>query len=93
MADVATVQQLLPGWVMDWPSQGADIAAIPALALRSVEVLRDGAAAQYGSDAIAGVINFNLKDSASGVLSKLSTVSTAKVTAPQQFLLLTKALR
>ena len=46
-------------------SQGADIAAIPALALRSVEVLRDGAAAQYGSDAIAGVINFNLKDSAS----------------------------
>ena len=44
-------------------SQGADIAAIPALALRSVEVLRDGAAAQYGSDAIAGVINFNLKDS------------------------------
>lgn len=46
-------------------SQGADIAAIPALAFRSVEVLRDGAAAQYGSDAIAGVINFNLKDSAS----------------------------
>ena len=46
-------------------SQGADIAAIPSLALRSVEVLRDGAAAQYGSDAIAGVINFNLKDSAS----------------------------
>jgi len=33
-------------------SQGADIAAIPALALRSVEVLRDGAAAQYGSDAV-----------------------------------------
>ena len=46
-------------------SQGADISAIPALAFRSVEVLRDGAAAQYGSDAIAGVINFNLKDSAS----------------------------
>ena len=32
------------------------------MALKSVEVLRDGAAAQYGSDAIAGVINFNLKD-------------------------------
>ncbi len=46
-------------------SQGPDIAAIPSLALRSVEVLRDGAAAQYGSDAIAGVINFNLKNSAS----------------------------
>ncbi len=44
-------------------SQGPDIAAIPSLALQSVEVLRDGAAAQYGSDAIAGVINFNLKNS------------------------------
>ena len=46
-------------------SQGPDVAAIPSLALRSVEVLRDGAAAQYGSDAIAGVLNFNLKNSAS----------------------------
>ena len=46
-------------------AQGPDISAIPALALRSVEVLRDGAAAQYGSDAIAGVINMNLKDSPS----------------------------
>lgn len=44
-------------------SQGPDVSAIPALALASVEVLRDGAAAQYGSDAIAGVINFNLKNS------------------------------
>ncbi len=46
-------------------SQGPDIAAIPSIALKSVEILRDGAAAQYGSDAIAGVINFNLKDSPS----------------------------
>ena len=46
-------------------SQGPDIAAIPSLALNSVEILRDGAAAQYGSDAIAGVINFNLKNSSS----------------------------
>ncbi len=46
-------------------SQGPDIGAIPSLALDTVEVLRDGAAAQYGSDAIAGVINFNLKNSAS----------------------------
>ncbi|MCY4120805.1 MAG: TonB-dependent receptor plug domain-containing protein, partial [Acidobacteria bacterium] len=37
-------------------SQGPDISAIPAIALRQVEVLRDGAAAQYGSDAIAGVL-------------------------------------
>ena len=48
-------------------SQGPDTAAIPALALKSVEVLRDGAAAQYGSDAIAGVMNFNLKDSNEGL--------------------------
>ena len=47
-------------------SQGSDISAIPAIALRQVEVLRDGAAAQYGSDAIAGVLNFQLKDAASG---------------------------
>ena len=47
-------------------SQGADTAAIPALALKSVEILRDGAAAQYGSDAIAGVMNFILNDSNEG---------------------------
>ena len=47
-------------------SQGADISAIPVLAFKQVEILRDGAAAQYGSDAIAGVMNFVLKDSADG---------------------------
>ena len=47
-------------------SQGPDISAIPPIALRQVEVLRDGAAAQYGSDAIAGVLNFQLKDASSG---------------------------
>ncbi len=47
-------------------SQGPDISIIPAIALRQVEVLRDGASAQYGSDAIAGVINFQLKDASSG---------------------------
>ena len=47
-------------------SQAPDISTIPAIALRQVEVLRDGAAAQYGSDAIAGVMNFQLKDAASG---------------------------
>jgi iron complex outermembrane receptor protein len=45
---------------------GPDIGSIPTIALRSVEVLRDGAAAQYGSDAIAGVLNFNLKNNRSG---------------------------
>ena len=47
-------------------SQGSDISSIPAIALRQVEVLRDGASAQYGSDAIAGVINLLPKDSPSG---------------------------
>ena len=49
-------------------AQGVDISPIPALALKRVEVLRDGAAAQYGSDAIAGVMNFVLKDSPSGAM-------------------------
>ena len=47
-------------------SQGPDLSAIPAIAVKSVEVLRDGAASQYGSDAIAGVINFTLRDEAQG---------------------------
>ena len=47
-------------------AQGPDLSAIPAIALRQVEVLRDGASAQYGSDAIAGVMNFLLKDARSG---------------------------
>ncbi len=47
-------------------SQGPDISTIPAIALKQLEVLRDGASAQYGSDAIAGAINFVLKDSNQG---------------------------
>jgi len=47
-------------------AQGPDLSSIPAIALRQVEVLRDGASAQYGSDAIAGVLNFLLKDADSG---------------------------
>ena len=47
-------------------SQGPDIAVIPGLALEQAEVLRDGASAQYGSDAIAGVMNFVLKNDRSG---------------------------
>ena len=54
-------------------SQGPDISAIPAIALRQVEVLRDGAAAQYGSDAIAGVLNFQLKDAPSGGAIELNS--------------------
>ena len=47
-------------------SQGPDISVIPSIAIRQAEVLRDGASAQYGSDAIAGVMNFQLKDARSG---------------------------
>ena len=47
-------------------AQGQDTSPIPAIALKRVEVLRDGASAQYGSDAIAGVMNFQLKDSYQG---------------------------
>lgn len=41
---------------------GTDLNAIPATAIKRIEILRDGAAAQYGSDAIAGVINIVLND-------------------------------
>ena len=45
---------------------GTDMNAIPGASIKRIEVLRDGAAAQYGSDAIAGVINIVLDDSAEG---------------------------
>lgn len=47
-------------------AHGVDIGMIPGIAVKQVEVLRDGAAAQYGSDAIAGVINFIMKDASEG---------------------------
>jgi iron complex outermembrane receptor protein len=43
-----------------------DLNTIPSAALETVEVLRDGASAQYGSDAIAGVVNLRLKEASSG---------------------------
>ena len=46
---------------------GTDLRAIPVHAIKRIEVLREGAASQYGSDAIAGVINIVLKDHADGV--------------------------
>ena len=54
-------------------SQGPDLALIPGAALEQAEVLRDGAAAQYGSDAIAGVMNFVLKNDRSGGSLELKT--------------------
>lgn len=47
-------------------SQSPDVSILPSIALKQVQVLRDGAAAQYGADAIAGVINFIMDDSSTG---------------------------
>ncbi len=56
----------LGGGVSDG-AQGVDTSVIPSIALERVEILRDGAAAQYGADAIAGVMNFVLRDDPQGV--------------------------
>src|SRR5207244_2894150 len=52
-------------------STGVDLNAIPVSAIERIEILRDGAAAQYGSDAIAGVINLVLKSGAKPVTLSL----------------------
>ncbi|MGH8856055.1 MAG: TonB-dependent receptor plug domain-containing protein, partial [Telluria sp.] len=59
-------------------SAGTDINAIPLSAIQSIEVLRDGAAAQYGSDAIAGVINIVLKKGATDTLFSASAGTTSE---------------
>jgi iron complex outermembrane recepter protein len=59
--------QLAPLGTVNQGSQAVDWAAFPAAAIERVEILRDGASAQYGSDAIAGVINVILKDARDGV--------------------------
>ncbi|WP_130735033.1 TonB-dependent receptor domain-containing protein [Flavobacterium sp. J27] len=51
---------------------GTDLNAIPANAIKKIEILRDGASAQYGSDAIAGVINIVLKDNDEGVSGNIT---------------------
>lgn len=52
---------------------GTDLNAIPAAAIERVEVLRDGASAQYGSDAIAGVVNVILKSSVNEFSANINT--------------------
>src|ERR1700736_4139224 len=52
---------------LSFGSQGPDLASIPSIAIKSLEILRDGASAQYGSDAIAGVLNFHFRDNPSGI--------------------------
>lgn len=49
-------------------AQGPDMNMIPSIAIRQFEILRDGAAAQYGADAVAGVFNVQLRNNASGVI-------------------------
>jgi iron complex outermembrane recepter protein len=48
-------------------AQGPDLASIPSIAVKNLEILRDGASAQYGSDAIAGVLNYQFKNDDHGV--------------------------
>ncbi|WP_323845190.1 TonB-dependent receptor plug domain-containing protein [Microbulbifer magnicolonia] len=59
--------QLAPLGTNNQGAQAVDFSAIPSMAVERVEVLRDGASAQYGSDAIAGVVNVILKDDAEGI--------------------------
>lgn len=61
----ASVISFLGGGISDG-AHGPDLSTIPAIALDRVEVLRDGASAQYGSDAIAGVMNFVLREDRQG---------------------------
>jgi len=59
--------QISPLGTVNTGAQAVDFAAIPAGAIKRVEILRDGASAQYGSDAIAGVINVILDDANEGI--------------------------
>jgi len=52
---------------------GTDLNAIPSAAIEQVEVLRDGASAQYGSDAIAGVLNLQLKEATNELTANVTT--------------------
>ena len=52
---------------LSFGSQSPDISAIPTIAIKNLQVLRDGATAQYGSDAIAGVMNFGLRNDRGGI--------------------------
>jgi len=70
-----SVIAFLGGGISDG-AQGVDVGVFPAIGLKQVEVLRDGASSQYGSDAIAGVINFQLKDAPEGGMVEVKYGST-----------------
>jgi iron complex outermembrane receptor protein len=65
--------QLAPLGTVNQGAQAVDFAALPSLAIKRIEVLRDGASAQYGSDAIAGVVNVILKDANEGISVAVQT--------------------
>lgn len=71
----ASVISFLGGGISDG-AHGPDVGVFPSIGLKQVEVLRDGASSQYGSDAIAGVINFTLKDDREGGAVELKWGST-----------------
>ena len=71
----AAVITFLGGGIADG-AHGPDVGVFPSLGLKQVEVLRDGAASQYGSDAIAGVVNFVLKDDRHGGAFEVKTGAT-----------------
>ncbi len=58
----------LLGSSLNTGSQGPDLSVIPPIAIEQMELLPDGAAAQYGSDAIAGVLNLRLRQASEGIL-------------------------
>ena len=59
-----------------------DLNTIPTVALDRIEVLRDGASAQYGSDAIAGVVNVRLREARSAAALRSNTASTTPTSIP-----------
>ncbi len=65
-------------------SVGTDLNAIPAASIKRLEVLRDGAAAQYGSDAIAGVINIVLNDNVNELSFNVTTGANFSKNANEQ---------
>ncbi len=65
---------------------GTDLRAIPVHAIKRIEVLREGAASQYGSDAIAGVINIVLKDDAAGSTAETYFGRTSRGDGFRQFI-------
>ena len=70
------------GAAMNVGAQAVDVGMIPSIAIKRLEVLRDGASAQYGSDAIAGVMNFILRDNSEGI--EIHASSGQWMTAPNE---------